>query len=358
MGAIFDIIAIPLGWLLKIIYDVVMNYGLALMLFTLVTKIILFPLSWKQKKSSIRMAAIQPMINEINKKYANNMQKRQEELTRVQQENGISASAGCLPMLIQLPILFGLINVIYEPLTHLAKLSKDAIEASQKIATGLGVKFSQYSPESTILTSVRSNPDAFAGVLTPEQIAYIQDINMSFLGLDLTQIPSIKEPSLLWIIPILSVVSMLASQIIMMKLNGQKMEGPMKWMPIYTTLMFGYFAFAMPAGVTVYWIFSSVFGILTDLVLRIFFDPEKEKAKIEEEMKERRKNAKAQGNKKAAPGADGKMSASSAELGKKRLEKARADEAAKAAAEDDLTEEQAARLEKARQKAKETYGAK
>lgn len=354
MGAIFDIIAIPLGWLLKIIYDVVMNYGLALMLFTLVTKIILFPLSWKQKKSSIRMAAIQPMINEINKKYANNMQKRQEELTRVQQENGISASAGCLPMLIQLPILFGLINVIYEPLTHLAKLSKDAIEASQKIATGLGVKFSQYSPESTILTSVRSNPDAFAGVLTPEQISYIQDINMSFLGLDLTQIPSIKEPSLLWIIPILSVVSMLASQIIMMKLNGQKMEGPMKWMPIYTTLMFGYFAFAMPAGVTVYWIFSSVFGILTDLVLRIFFDPEKEKAKIEEEMKERRKNAKAQGNKKAAPGADGKMSASSAELGKKRLEKARA----AAESEDDLTEEQAARLERARAKEKETYGAK
>ena len=69
---IFNLIAIPLGWLLKIIYDVVSNYGLALLLFTLVTKIILFPLSWKQKKSSIRMAAVQPLINEVNKKYANN----------------------------------------------------------------------------------------------------------------------------------------------------------------------------------------------------------------------------------------------------------------------------------------------
>ena len=96
MGAIFDIIAIPLGWLLKIIYDVVSNYGLALLLFTLVTKIILFPLSWKQKKSSIRMAAVQPLINEVNKKYANNPQKRNEEMMRIQQENGISASAGCL----------------------------------------------------------------------------------------------------------------------------------------------------------------------------------------------------------------------------------------------------------------------
>ena len=177
---------------------------------------------------------------------------------------------------------------------------------------------------------------------------------MSFLGLDLTQMPSIKEPSLLWIIPILSVVTMLGSQIIMMKLQGQKMEGPMKWMPIYTTLMFGYFAFTMPAGVTVYWIYSSVLSIGKDFFLRIFFDPEKEKAKIEEEMKERRKAAKAQGSRKAAPGADGKMSAASAELGKKRLEKARASWAE----EEQLSEEQAARLEKARAKEKEMYGAK
>ena len=355
---IFKLIAIPLGWLLKIIYDVVSNYGLSLLLFTLVTKIILFPLAWKQKKSSIRMAAVQPLMNEINKKYANNPQKRQEEIMRMQQENGISAASGCLPMLIQLPILFGLINVIYQPLTHLAKLSAETIESATEIVKNLGIALGNYSPESTILTTVRSNPDAFAGVLSADQIAYIQDINMSFLGLDLTQMPSLKEPSLLWIIPILSVISMLASQIIMMRLNGQKMEGAMRWMPIYTTLMFGYFSFVMPAGVTVYWIFSSVFGILQDLFMRIFFDPDKEKEKIAEEMKARKKAATASASKKAAPGADGKMSASSAELGKKRLEKARATEAEKAAAEDGLTEEQAARLEKARQKAKETYGGK
>lgn len=356
MGAIFDIIAIPLGWLLKIIYDVVSNYGFALLLFTLVTKIILFPLTWKQKKSSIRMAAIQPLINEANKKYANNPQKRQEELMRIQQENGVSASSGCLPMLIQLPILFGLINVIYEPLTHLAKLSDEVIKSATGVVEGLGVALGNYSPQSTILTTIRSNPDAFSGILSADQIAYIQDINMSFLGFDLTLIPSIKEPSLLWIIPFLSVVSMLGSQILMMKLNGQKMEGPMKWMPIYTTVMFAWFAFAMPAGVTVYWIFSSVFGILQDLFMRLFFDPEKEKAKVAEEMKARRKEASAKASKKAAPGADGKMSASSAELGKKRLEKARANVSADIEA--DLTEEQLARLEKARAKAKETYGAK
>lgn len=320
---LFDIFAVPLGWLLKFIYDFVGNYGVALILFTLVTKIILFPLSWKQKKSSIKMAAIQPLINDINKKYANNPQKRQEEMVRVQQENGVSASAGCLPILIQMPILFGLINVIYEPLTHLAKLSDDVIASAQAITEGMAGTLSRYSPQSTILTSIRTNPEAFSDILNAEQIAFCQDLNMSFLGLDLTAIPDIKHFSILWIIPVLSVVFMLAQNFIMTKLNGQKMEGMMKWMPIYMGAMFGYISFVIPAGVSIYWIFSSVFGIVQEFVLRIFFDPEKEKAKVEEQMRENRKKAKATNNKKAIPDKEGKMTASQAELAKKRLEAAR-----------------------------------
>ena len=323
MGAIFDIFAIPLGWLLKLIYGVVGNYGVALILFTLVTKIILFPLSWKQKKSSIKTAAIQPMINDINKKYANNPQKRQEEMMRVQQENGVSATSGCLPMLIQMPILFGLINVIYEPLRHLAKISDASIDAAKAVVEGLGMSLSRYSPQSTILTAVRSNPDAFKGILDAEQIAFCQDLNMSFLGLDLTAIPDLKHLSILWIVPFLSVVSMLAQNYIMTKLNGQKMEGMLKWMPVYMGVMFGYISFVIPVGVSIYWIFSSVFGICQEFFLRIFFDPEKEKAKVEEQMKEARKAAKAKANGRAVADKDGKMTASQAELAKKRLEMAR-----------------------------------
>ena len=323
MGAIFDIIAIPLGWLLKLIYDMVGNYGVSLILFTLVTKIILFPFSWKQKQSSIKMAAFQPMMNEINKKYANNPQKRQEEIVRLQQENGISATAGCLPVLIQMPILFGLINVIYAPLTHLAKASKETIEAAKGIVEASGASLSRYSPQSSILTHIRSNPDAFKGVLDAEQIAFCQDLNMSFMGIDLTAIPDIKHISILWIIPVLSIVFMLAQNYIMTKMNGQKMEGIMKWMPIYMGAMFGYISFVIPAGVSIYWIFSSVFGIVQEFVLRIFCDPEKEKAKIEEQMKEARKKAKAKANGRAIPDKEGKMTASQAELAKKRLEAAR-----------------------------------
>ena len=323
MGALFNIFAIPLGWLLKLIYDVVGNYGVALILFTLVTKIILFPLSWKQKKSSIRVAAFQPMMNEINKKYANDPKKRQEEIIRFQQEHGISATAGCLPVLIQMPILFGLINVIYQPLKHLARLSDEAIEAAQAIIEAAGTTVSRYSPQSTILTAVRNNPDAFRSVLKPEEIAFCQEINMSFLGFDLTAIPNIKEFSILWLIPVLSVVFMVAQNFVMTKLNGQKMEGAMKMMPIYMGVMFGYISFVIPAGVSIYWIFSSVFGIAQEFFLRIFFDPAKERAKIEEQIKEAKKAAKTTKNNKAMPDKDGKMTASQAELAKRRLEKAR-----------------------------------
>lgn len=346
----FDIIAIPLGWLLKVIYDVVGNYGVALVLFTLVTKIILFPLAWNQKKSSIKMAIFQPMINDINKKYANDKAKQQEELMRLQKEHGFSATAGCLPLLIQLPILFGLIQVIYKPLTHVARISAEVITAATPIAQEVLGSLSKYSAESSILAAVRQNPAAFSSVMNESEIHFIQNFNMSFLGLDLTVVPSITSPGIIWIIPVLSVGAMLFQQILMMKLNGQKMEGAMKWMPIYTTIMFGWFSFAVPAGVSIYWIFSSVFGILQDLFLRIFFDPEKEKAKIEQEMKEAKKRAKAQNNKKAMPDEKGRMTASQNELAKKRLEKARQ---LQKESEEELTEAEKElikeRLERARQ---------
>ena len=102
--------------------------------------------------------------------------------------------------------------------------------------------------------------------------------------------------------------------VIMTKLNGQKMEGMMKWMPIYMGVMFGYISFVIPTGVSIYWIFSSVFGILQEFVLRIFFDPDKEKAKIEEQMKEARKKAKAKANGRAIPDKEGKMTASQIEV--------------------------------------------
>ena len=153
MSTLLAIIAVPLGWLLRMIYETVGNYGVALILFTLFTKILLFPLSIKQQKSTAKQAAYQPMINEIRKKWANDQQRQQTELQKLQEEYGFSPTAGCLPLLIQFPIMFGLIDVIYKPLRYVIGLSDAAIKAATDVA-GKMMTLSTYSPQSTIIQAL------------------------------------------------------------------------------------------------------------------------------------------------------------------------------------------------------------
>lgn len=339
-----DIIAIPLGWIMRYLYNLVGNYGVTLILFTLVTKILLLPLSVKQKKSTIRMAAFQPEIQRIQKKYANDQQKQSEELARLQKDHNFSMTSGCLPTLIQLPILFGLINVIYNPLQHIIGVSKELIgKASQPgvlmtIAEGIVGKLSTYSPQTDIISAIKSSPAAFADVLDAATIAKVQDMNLKFLSIDLTATPSIKVFNILLIIPVLCGVSMMAQTFLTQKLSGQQSNAQTNMMMGMTTLMMVYFTFKMPAGVSIYWIFSGVFGILQELILSIFINPEKEKEKIKEEIEAARLARKEEDKKRSAKiakvKADAKIrdkyeedvyeSEEEAEMIKRRLEKARA----------------------------------
>ena len=121
-------------WLL---YQAIPVYGIALLLFTIVVRAALVPVAIKQQKSMVKMQLYQPRIQEIQKKYANNREKMSEEMSRLYEEEGFNPMTGCLPMLIQLPILFGLYDVIQRPLTHLLHISGDVITKATEIASGL-----------------------------------------------------------------------------------------------------------------------------------------------------------------------------------------------------------------------------
>ena len=295
-----QIISIPLGWIMSRIYDFVGNYGVTLILFTLVTKLLMLPLAINQKKSMIRMNAFQPLIQNIQKKYANDPAKQNEELTRLQNEHGFSMTSGCLPLLIQMPILFGLIDVIYKPLRYILAVPTALIgdvknpgvlwEITEKMVGTM----SRYTPQTDIIKSIQSNPSAFSSVLEADVLSKIQAFDFSFLGLDLTATPSLKVFNGLLLIPVLSVIFMLVQQYLTQKLNGQQSNSQTNTMMLFSSAMFLYFSFVIPAGVSIYWIFSSVFGILQELLLRIFFNPEKEKEKIEEEILEARRLRKEQ----------------------------------------------------------------
>ncbi|MEG0614410.1 MAG: membrane protein insertase YidC, partial [Oscillospiraceae bacterium] len=134
MGFIGEIIGYPLGWIMWAIYQVFHNYGIAIVIFTIITRALLTPLSAKQEKSSARMMAFQPKLKALEKKYGKNKEKMQEEQMKLYSEEGINPMGSCLPLLIQFPILFGIIDVVYRPLTHILRFGSDIIEKASKIA--------------------------------------------------------------------------------------------------------------------------------------------------------------------------------------------------------------------------------
>ena len=288
MGFISEIIGIPLGWVMWLCYTIVRNYGVALILFTLITKALMFPMSLKQQKSSVKMAMVKPKLDNAQKKYANNKDKLNEEMMKIYQEAGYNPMSGCLPLLIQFPILFGVIEVVYKPLTHIVRLSKDVIASAQEIANGIeGITFSAAMPQMAIIDGVRQNASLFASVLTPEQIEKVQNLNLSFLGINLGEIPSFGF-NILMLIPILSGLSSFAVSMQSMKQNeatsSEASNGTMKGMMYMMPLMSVMFCFSLPAGVGMYWIVSNIFSYIQSRIMHKLYNPAEMAEKIKAEQ--------------------------------------------------------------------------
>lgn len=113
------IIAVPLGYLLTYIYKLVGSYGISLIILTVLVKCLLYPLYFKQIKSTTAMSAVQPKMKEIQTKYANDKVKMNEEMTKLYQEEHFNPMGGCLPMLIQVPIIMGLFTLLRNPMKYI-----------------------------------------------------------------------------------------------------------------------------------------------------------------------------------------------------------------------------------------------
>lgn len=129
----FDFLNIPIGWIIKFCYKLIPNYAVALLIFTLVMKLILFPFGIKQQKNMIRQAKLRPKEMAIRKRYAGRddkvtQQKMQQEVMKLYQDENYNPASGCLPMILQLVVLLALYGVIQAPLTYVADYSKDEIK--------------------------------------------------------------------------------------------------------------------------------------------------------------------------------------------------------------------------------------
>lgn len=312
---IMTVFGLPLGYIMWAMYQIVHNYGLAIILFTIVTKLLLLPLSIKQQKSTVKMQIIQPKIQEIQNKYKNNPQKMNEELQALYDRENYSMTAGCLPMLIQFPIIFGLLDVVYRPLTHLLHISSAAMTQATEIATGIigAAATSGYAPEIAIFNSIKADPAAYAA-LGSEVVDKILAFDVHFLGLDLSIFPnqvitfglsgealaSLLNPIIL--IPILSGATALVMSLVTMRNTSGPNNASMGAMMLMMPLMSLWFTFMVPASAGLYWTISNVVAVGQTLIMNHFWNPKEiaEKMKAEEEArKERERQEKIEAKKRA-----------------------------------------------------------
>lgn len=263
------IIATPMGYVMEAIYGIVQNYGLAVILFALLAKIIMLPLSIKQKKSMISMQRINPKLKELQKKYGDNQEKYNQEVMKLYQEENVSPMGGCGTMLLTFPIMIGLYYVVTQPLTYFMHVPAEAIA---EMANMFEIGTATYGYQLQICGQFAQNFDQLKAISDA-----IFPVDFTFLGLDLTLTPSFKEFSLLWIIPILSAATAWMTSKVTNAINKQisgpssasdeKAEQMTNSMTMMMPIMSGYFGFVLPAAVGIYWIANNLFTCAQEVLL-------------------------------------------------------------------------------------------
>ena len=278
MNAIFGYINIPLSYILRFFASWFNgNFAAAVALFTLLINVIMIPLSIKSQKSSVQQMRIKPKLDELKKKYGDDRQKMAQAQQKLYQEEGVSMSGGCLPMIIRLLIMFSIYQLIYKPLTYLMNVDTSIINSA---AETLKLKSSTAVELGIINNAAKLTADKFNVIHEA-----IKKIDFNLFGIDLTKTPSFsfdfKNFELIWLIPIIAfVVQILTSLLSMAIQKKNNPEAPsMALMMLTMPLLTLFIGFKLPGGVGFYWICSSLIGGLIQAGVQIFYGPNKMLAK-------------------------------------------------------------------------------
>lgn len=315
LNTLYHIIGLPFGYLMRLIYMVIPNYAWAIIIFTLVTKLLFFPISYKTQKGAARMRLIQPKIQKLQKSYASNPTLLQQKTQELYAQEGYNPMGSCLPSIIQMLLLFGVIDVVYKPITHILHLGESIISAAaskaSELVTTLGLSninsgraFDTNNLRHELFTMevLEKHYDEFgsiSGGFAEKVSEFIH--NFTLFGANLGKTPTMhpevwnREAVILCLIPWLAGLAQLLVSIYSMyfqrKTNPTQQAGGgcmvimMLLMPILSIV----WGFSLPAGVGFYWIWSSLFSFLITFSLNKYFtlerisvinEKEKEKARI------------------------------------------------------------------------------
>ena len=290
-------ICMPFAWLTRIFYTLTGSYGVALILFTLVVKLVLLPFQLKSKKSMLRMNRMNGKIKDIQTRYANNKERQQQEMADLYAREGINPMSGCLWSFLPLPIMIALYNIIRYPLHYFMTIPKDVIEKISQLAQGMGyvpatgTQQAAYE-EINLAKFIHDNWASFEG-----KFDGLIDLDYQFLGMDLTAVAQTKFGEIftggwpvigLMLLPIIATAIQFGMTLISMKSSSSEMTGSSKGMMYMMPLMTLWMGFVLPAALCVYWIAQSAFSLLQELTLNKYFnkildreETDKERAKRE-----------------------------------------------------------------------------
>ncbi len=290
---IFDAIGSVLGYLLWFLFTIFKNYGLALIFFTLILKALLFPMSIKQQKNMASQTKLSEKTQELQKKYANNKDKYNEELMKLYEREGVSPTSGCLSMLLPFPIMLGIYRSVIAPLSNTLHCDAAAVTAAtnyfSKIPGAVYVNAAgDYYSQLNIVhnfAALKENLTMFSA----KDLAKIESFSngFRFLGLDLLGTPK-GSPfmSFLWLIPVLSLLSSVAFQLYTMwdqkRTTGQtQQKGCMVVMLVVFPLISFYWAYTMPAAVGFYWVVSNILSFVQSIITNRYYSPGQMNAVVE-----------------------------------------------------------------------------
>ena len=292
-----DIIRVPFGWLLGVLYDLTSNYGIAMILFAIIVQLVLLPINAKSKKSMMKMSRLQPRIQEIQKKYEHDQQKQNEAIQQLQKEEGASMGfGGCLWSLVPMLILFPLFTVIREPITYIlgegAEVTAQIIATIKELAPDAfsGNNYYEQVTAASLITKYATELAAAIPGLSAETLA---GINFDFLGINLGAIPDWKFwawDAFNWanigafLIPVISTGSQFLQMWISQKTNesvitnekgvqdkemaeksqtAQQTKSMMLMMPLMTL----WIGFTVSAGLSVYWFIGGLVRMISDPIM-------------------------------------------------------------------------------------------
>ena len=298
----------PFTWLLLFFYKFFNSYGVALILFALVVKLILFPLSIKGKRSMIQMNMLSGKMQKLQKQYGKDPNRYNAEVQKLYEKEGVNPMGGCLWSFLPLLILFPLYAIIRQPMKYMMSMTyQQIVDVGNSVLNWASVAsangwIKEAAPLTEAVVKAGYNQLYLASLITPDNVAKviaaagetagsIIPVNFSFFGVSLAQVPQLKfwESGLqgfgLLLIPLISAGTSILFSVISMRTNnmnnGEKNEQAEKtsrMMMLITPLMSLWIGFSMPAALSIYWIANNILGLGQELICGKLLKKDYEKA--------------------------------------------------------------------------------